>query len=85
MAELSDYGIDLDTLRRMYEEWQHGVPKSFLEEKYLKKTESHGKLFSSLVRRFLGKETEKQHPLVTENERLRALLRSRGVDPDAKE
>ena len=27
MSNLSDYGIDLDTLRRMYDEWQAGVPK----------------------------------------------------------
>jgi DNA-binding SARP family transcriptional activator len=82
MAELEDFGIDLDTLKRMYREWQEGAPKGHLEQKYLKKTESHGKLFSSLVRKYLGKETEKRHPLVKENERLREMLRSHNVDPD---
>lgn len=68
----------------MYEEWQKGVPKSYLEEKYLKKTESHGKLFSNGVRRHLGIETEKQHPLVQENARLRNLLKKHGIDPDSE-
>lgn len=83
MAELEDYGIDLPTLRRMHEEWQRGVPKSYLEEKYLKRTASHGKLFSSLVRRYLGIETERSHPLAEENERLRKLLKKHGIDPDS--
>ena len=68
--ELGAYGIDLPTLRRMYEEWKGGAPKSELERRYLGKPGSHGKLFSSLVRRHLGIETERSHPLVKENERL---------------
>lgn len=87
MAELADYGITEETLAQMYAEWQAGVPKSRLEEKYLKKTESHGTLFSGLVRRYLGKETERAHPLSAEvarlreeNERLRQLLKRHAIE-----
>ena len=51
----------------MYAEWKEGAPKSDLERRYLSKSGSHGKLFSSLVRRYLGIETERSHPLVKEN------------------
>lgn len=82
MADLADYGIKVDDLRRMHEEWLEGASKSDLERRYLDKYESHGKLFTSLVRRYLGLETEKRHPLAIENARLRALLRDHGIDPD---
>ncbi len=89
MSELADYGIDLATLQQMYNEWKAGAPKSHLEEKYLHKTQSHGKAFSSLTRRFLGQETEGTHPLTTEvarlreeNLRLRLLLTTHGINPD---
>lgn len=68
--ELSDYGIDLVILQRMYDEWKGGAPKSELERRYLGKSESHGKLVTALVRRHLGIETEKSHPMVKENRRL---------------
>lgn len=89
MPDLGDYGIDLDTLRRMYDEWRAGATKSQLERTYLNKPESHGKLFSSLVREHLGIETEARSPLAAENarlraenSRLRALLARAGIDPD---
>ncbi|GIU86703.1 MAG: hypothetical protein KatS3mg009_1218 [Acidimicrobiia bacterium] len=89
MSELSDYGIDLQTLRHMYDEWCAGAKKSELERRYLRKPESHGKLFSSLVRRHLGIETERHRSetgeitrLRAENERLRTLLRAHGIDPE---
>lgn len=92
MAELADYGIDLDTLRQMYDEWQRGTPKSRLETTYLHKSEPHGKLFSSLVRRYLGHDTERRRPLAEEvgklreeNQRLRQLLVRHGIDPDGPE
>lgn len=92
MADLADYGIDEKILRKMYEEWMGGAPKSALEEKYLKRTGSHGKLFSNLVRRELGIETERRHNLAAENDRLReenhrlqALLTRHGIAiPDSK-
>lgn len=91
MAELEDYRIDLPMLQRMYDEWRAGKSKSSLEQKYLGKPESHGKLFTSLVRRYLGHETERPHRMTdelkrlrNENARLRALLRSHGIDPDAR-
>jgi hypothetical protein len=82
MADLDDYGIDRPTLERMYAEWKAGASKSALERRYLGRDGSHGKLFTSLVRRFLDRETEERHPLAVENERLRALLHRHGIDPD---
>jgi hypothetical protein len=89
MADLAAYGIDLDTLRRMYDAWCAGAKKSELERRYLNAPQSHGKLFSSLVREHLGIETERRAPqtervaeLEAEVQRLRELLRARGVDTD---
>ena len=82
MASLDDYGIDKATLREMYERWKDGASKSSLEIKYLGKVESHGKLFTSLVRTHLGIETERRSKTALENERLRRLLRKHGIDPD---
>ena len=82
MNELSEYGIDEPTLKRMYAEWQAGVPKSTLETQYLGKTSSHGKVFTGLVRKYLGIETERRSGLAEENQRLRALLIEHGIDPD---
>ncbi len=93
--ELAIYGIDRATLERMYEEWLAGATKSGLERRYLNKPESHGKLFTSLVRRHLGFETEKKSKssvniielqeriksLQEENRRLRNLLREHDVQP----
>jgi len=88
MGELADYGIDIDTLRAMYDAWLAGAKKSDLERRYLKKPESHGKLFSSLVREHLGIETERRSHLTDERDqltaevrRLQQLLRSHGIDP----
>lgn len=89
MAELSDYGIDMATLRRMYDEWCAGAKKSHLERKYLNKPESHGKVFTNLVRTHLGIETERRSTLHDERDslrkevaRLRRLLADYGIDPD---
>ena len=82
MASLEEYGIDKATLREMYERWKDGASKSSLEITYLGKVESHGKLFTSLVRTHLGIETERRSKTVIENERLRRLLHKHGIDPD---
>ena len=82
MAGLQDYGIDMEILQRMYEEWSAGAAKSSLEIKYLDRIGSHGKLFTSLVRTHLGIETERRSKPVIENERLRRLLRKHGIAPD---
>ncbi len=89
MAELEDYGIDLDTLRVMLDEWRAGANKSALERRYLNRPESHGKLFTSLVRQHLGVETERRSSqteriatLESEVARLRGLLLAAGIDPD---
>src|SRR3990172_1245384 len=81
MAELADYGIDITTLRKMYAEYEAGVSKSELEREYLHKPESHGKLFSNLVRRYLGIDTERRAAMAKEVTRLQALVRSLGADP----
>jgi hypothetical protein len=89
MGELSDYGITKDVLREMYSAWCKGAKKSDLERRYLHKPESHGKLFTSLVREHLGIETEQKSHLTAERDelarevaRLKALLRQHGIDPD---
>jgi hypothetical protein len=89
MPELADYGIDRETLQRMYDLWRDGAKKSDLERRFLDKPESHGKLFSALVREHLGIETERRSGLTAERDtlraevaRLRARLSAHGIDPD---
>lgn len=89
MGELSDYGITEEVLQRMYDEWRKGAKKSDLERRYLNKPESHGKVFTSLVRRHLGIETERKSALTEERDelarevdRLKALLRQHNIDPN---
>jgi hypothetical protein len=89
MGELADYGITKDVLQQMYDEWVGGAKKSDLERRYLQKPESHGKLFSTLVRQHLGIETERRSHMTDErNElrgevrRLRSILLAHGIDPD---
>ena len=60
MADLSEYGIDLETLRWIYDRWCEGATKSSLERDYLNAPQSHGKLFTTLVREHLGVETERR-------------------------
>lgn len=88
MGELSDYGITREVLQEMYDLWCQGAKKSDLERRYLDKPESHGKLFSSLVREHLGIETERKSHLTAERDelvrevaRLKALLRQHNIDP----
>ena len=88
MGDLADYGIDLATLRTMYDAWCAGAKKSDLERRYLDKPESHGKLFTRLVRDYLFIETERHSSLTSERDelaaevrRLTALLRSHGINP----
>jgi hypothetical protein len=88
MADLEEYGITEDALRQMYAEWRAGAKKSDLERRYLGKPESHGKLFTRLVRDYLGIETERhshltaeRNELAAEVQRLTALLRANGIDP----
>jgi hypothetical protein len=88
MGELSDYGITREVLQEMYDLWCQGAKKSDLERRYLDKPESHGKLFSRLVREHLGIETEGKSHLTAERDalmrevaRLTSLLRHHGIDP----
>jgi hypothetical protein len=88
MGELSDYGITREVLQEMYNLRCQGAKKSDLERHYLDKPESHGKLFSSLIREHLGIETERRSHLTAERDelvrevaRLKALLRQHGIDP----
>lgn len=79
--DLEDYGIDLETLKRMHAEYLAGATKSGLELRYLNNTTGHGKVFSTLVRRYLHVETEKRSSLSKENARLKAVLREHGINP----
>lgn len=70
----------------MYDEWVRGANKSDLERRYLDRPQSHGKLFTSLVREHLGIETERRSGLAQErdelrreNTRLRELLSRHGI------
>lgn len=90
MPDLDDLGIDIDVVREMYDRWRGGATKSELERRYLNAPQSHGKLFSSLVREHLGIETEHRSgqtarlaELELENRRLRALLVAHGIDPSS--
>lgn len=66
----------------MLDEWRGGVSKTAIERRYLGKSTHHGKLFTKLVRDYLGVETARRHPLVVEVARLRALLIANGIDPN---
>lgn len=59
MADLAELGIDLRVLREMYDQWLNGPKKSELERRYLDKPESHGELFTALVRERLDIKTER--------------------------
>jgi hypothetical protein len=90
MGELESYGIDISTLREMYELWCEGANKSELERRYLGRPQSHGKLFTTLVREHLGVETEQKSHLKAERDalsaevvRLKGLLRENGIDPES--
>lgn len=79
MPDLDALGIDRAVVERMYEEWRAGAPKSALERRYFDKGESHGKLFTALVKQELGVDTERSSRLGEEigllreeNARLRA-------------
>jgi hypothetical protein len=71
-----------DLAFEMHRAWLNGTPKSDLEVRFLGTNRAHGKRFSGLIRKHLGIETERQHPLAAENERLRQLLKRHGINPD---
>ena len=79
MPDLDALGTDRAAVQRMYDEWRAGASKSALERRYFDKGESHGKLFTALVKQELGVDTERSswlgeeiHRLREENARLRA-------------
>ncbi len=91
-GDLETYGIDLPTLKTMYQLYCDGAKKSDLERRFLDKPESHGKLFTRLVRDHLGIETERRSStservseLEREVARLRRRLRIHGLDPDGED
>ncbi len=77
----------MPTLKKMYEEWVgRRTSKSAIERRYLGTGRQHGKLFTRLVRDYLGEDTERPHPLKSrvhelelENERLKGVLREHGL------
>lgn len=67
----------------MYDEWRAGASKSALERRYFNKGESHGKLFTALVKQELGVDTERSSRLGEEIRLLReenARLRAENED-----
>lgn len=65
----------------MLERFQAGESKSTLEIEYWNDGTSHGKRFTSFVRKHLGVETESRSRQTQELERLRNLLRRSGISP----
>lgn len=65
----------------MYARWEGGEPKSPLEIEYWGNATSHGKAFTSYVRKWLGRETERKSGQTEEIERLQSLLRVHGISP----
>lgn len=70
-------------VRDMYNAWTGGMTKSDVEQRFLGTSRAHGKRFSLMVKKHLDIDTEKQHPLAEENQRLRRLLEEHGIDPDS--
>jgi len=92
MGELNDLGIDIETLRELYDLWCNGATKSSLERDYLRAPQSHGKLFSRLIREHLDIETEKRSSqsdriaeLEREVERLRTILQTHGLNASSSQ
>jgi hypothetical protein len=74
--------ISKPALRRWLQQWEQGRTKNDIEREELGDVTSHGKYITRLWREHLGVETENEHPLVTENRRLRNALRSNGINPE---
>ncbi len=87
LAQKAMEGIELSeeehraVATEMFERWQSGAPKSALEVEYWNDAASHGKRFTSYIRRRLGHETERKSAQTLRVERLEALLRVHGIDP----
>jgi hypothetical protein len=83
VPDLDALWIDRAFVQRMYDEWQAGASKSALERRYFDKGESHGKLFTALVKQELGVDTERASRLGEEIRLLReenARLRTENED-----
>jgi hypothetical protein len=83
VPDLDALGIDRAVVQRMYDDWQAGASKSALERRYFDKGESHGKLFTALVKQELGVDTERASRLGEEIQLLReenARLRADNED-----
>lgn len=78
--ELSD-DEHIAVATEMHARWQAGESKSAIEIDVWGNATSHGKKFTSYVRRWLGVETEKKANQTEHIEHLEALLRTHGVSP----
>lgn len=68
-----------ERLLELHEEWRNGRrSKNAIERQELNDPRSHGKLITKLWRD-IGLETEAEHPMITENRRLRSLLDEHGI------
>jgi hypothetical protein len=85
VPDLDALEIDRDGVQRMYDEWQAGASKSALERRYFDKGESHGKLFTALVKQELGVDTERASRLGDEIQLLREVnVRLRAENEDLR-
>lgn len=67
----------------LYERWSSGEKKSPLEVEFFGNATSHGKFFTSYVRKWLGVETEHKSIQSEYIDRLESLLRANGLSPGA--
>lgn len=65
----------------LYRRWEAGESKSSLEVDVWGDASSHGKRFTSYIRRWLDRETEKKSSQTEHVERLEGLLRAHGISP----
>ncbi len=65
----------------MLDRWRNGEAKSRLEIEYWEDSTSHGKAFTSYVRRWAGVETEKRSSQTERVRELEDVLRAHGIPP----
>lgn len=79
-------GVSADEHRglaqEMYDRWQAGEKKSRLEIEYWDDAVAHGSRFSKYVKKWLGRETVKDHPQTVRLAKAESLLRVHGLSLD---
>ena len=78
----SDDTITDNELKLWGKQWRRGRSKNDIERTEMNDPYSHGKRITRLWRERLNVETEEDHPMRREIQRLRDLLERSGIDPD---